>query len=56
MFVCESGALEMGHDRVDEGEVVKHALVHAVDDDTICDGKSRLLIYELLIEVATVTC
>lgn len=56
LFVCESGALEIGHGGVDEGEVVEHGLVHAVDHDTVCDGKSRLLVYELLIEVTTVTC
>lgn len=56
LFVCESGALEMDHGGVDEGEVVEHGLVHTVDHDTVCDGKSRLLVYELLIEVTTVTC
>lgn len=56
LFVCESGVLETGHGGVDEGEVVEHGLVHAVDDYTVCDGKSRLLVYELLIEVTTVIC
>lgn len=29
--------LEASHNRVDEGEVVEHALVHAVDKGTIRD-------------------
>lgn len=46
----------MGHGGVDEGEVVEHGLVHTVDHEIVCGGKSRLLVYELLIEVTTVTC
>lgn len=46
--------LEASHNRVDEGEVVEHALVHAVDKGTISDGKSGLLVYKLLVKVTAV--
>lgn len=47
--------LEACHNRVDEGEVVEHALVHTVDKGTVCSGKSGLLVYKLLVKVTAVT-
>lgn len=49
------GVLKSSHPRVDEGKVLEHALVHAVDQGAVCAGQTRLFVYKLFIKVAAVT-
>jgi hypothetical protein len=45
----------VAHSWVDEGEVVKHGLVHTVHEGTICTRQPGFLIDKLLVKVTDVT-
>ena len=53
--VCVLSTLNASHCWVDEGEVVEHGLIHAVDEGAVCTGQTGLLVDELFVKVTAVT-